>query len=76
MAIFRWSAPPEQVADTIEHWHKAGGADGFNIMIDVLPDGLSELVSEVVPLLQKRGVFRTEIAGETLRENLGLGVYE
>jgi FMN-dependent oxidoreductase (nitrilotriacetate monooxygenase family) len=66
----------EQVADTIEHWHKAGAADGFNIMIDVLPDGLSELVSEVVPLLQKRGVFRTEIAGETLRENLGLGVYE
>ncbi len=67
---------PEQVADTIEHWHKAGAADGFNIMIDVLPDGLSELVSEVVPLLQKRGIFRTEIAGETLRENLGLGVYE
>jgi alkanesulfonate monooxygenase SsuD/methylene tetrahydromethanopterin reductase-like flavin-dependent oxidoreductase (luciferase family) len=63
---------PEQVANKIASWHDAGAADGFNLMIDVLPDGLDAFVSEVVPLLQKRGVFRTEPAGSTLRANLGI----
>ena len=64
---------PEQVADLIETWHREGAVDGFNLMIDVLPDGLRDFVAEVVPLLQRRGAFRTDYAGETFRANLGLG---
>ncbi|SDV48942.1 LLM class flavin-dependent oxidoreductase [Chitinasiproducens palmae] len=63
---------PEQVADHIAHWHREGAVDGFNLMIDVLPDGLEDLVEQVVPLLQRRGLFRDEYAGRTLRANLGL----
>ena len=65
---------PGQIANKIEQWYGAGAADGFNLMIDVLPDGLGDFVDEVVPLLQKRGIFRTDFAGETLRANLGLEV--
>lgn len=63
---------PEQVADTLEHWFRAGAADGFNIMPDVFPSGVEVFVDQVVPLLQKRGVFRREYTGSTLREHLGL----
>jgi FMN-dependent oxidoreductase (nitrilotriacetate monooxygenase family) len=62
----------EQVADTIELWHRERAVDGFNLMIDELPSGLESFVSEVVPLLQKRGLFHTDYRGETLRSNLGL----
>ena len=63
---------PTQVADTIEQWWRAGAADGFNLMIDVMPDGLQRFVESVVPILQKRGLFHTAYAGTTLRDNLGL----
>ncbi|SPO67040.1 LLM class flavin-dependent oxidoreductase [Pseudomonas sp. JV241A] len=63
---------PEQVADTLEHWFRAGAADGFNIMPDMFPSGVEVFVDEVVPLLQKRGVFRHEYQGGTLRDHLGL----
>lgn len=63
---------PEQVSALIEEWYREGAADGFNLMIDVLPDGLSAFVDEVVPLLRRRGVFRSDYRGETLRANLGL----
>jgi alkanesulfonate monooxygenase SsuD/methylene tetrahydromethanopterin reductase-like flavin-dependent oxidoreductase (luciferase family) len=63
---------PEQVADFIETWHREGAADGFNLMIDVLPSGLRDVVEQVVPLLQRRGVFHRHYPGTTLRENLGL----
>ncbi|MBF4208149.1 LLM class flavin-dependent oxidoreductase [Pseudomonas donghuensis] len=63
---------PEQVADTLEHWFRAGAADGFNIMPDMFPSGVEVFVDEVVPLLQKRGVFRHEYQGSTLRDHLGL----
>ncbi|MGF6594570.1 LLM class flavin-dependent oxidoreductase [Pseudomonas sp. 2835] len=63
---------PEQVADTLEHWFRAGAADGFNIMPDMFPSGVEVFVDQVVPLLQKRGVFRQEYQGSTLREHLGL----
>ncbi len=63
---------PEQVADFIESWHRAGAADGFNLMIDELPSGLRAFVDEVVPLLQRRGVFQSDYRGDTLRSNLGL----
>ncbi|RMX06453.1 LLM class flavin-dependent oxidoreductase [Corticibacter populi] len=63
---------PEQVADDIEHWFKAGAADGFNLMPGLLPSGLQDFVEQVVPILQKRGLFRTDYEGSTLREHLGL----
>ncbi|WP_243794669.1 LLM class flavin-dependent oxidoreductase [Saccharopolyspora gloriosae] len=63
---------PEQIADTIEHWFRNGAADGFNLMPDVLPSGLETFVDHVVPELRRRGLFRTEYTGTTLREHLGL----
>lgn len=62
----------EQVADTIEEWFTRGAADGFNIMPAVLPSGLERFVDEVVPILQARGLFRTEYAETTLRGHYGL----
>jgi len=63
---------PEQIADDIEHWFRHGAADGFNLMPDALPGGLQDFVDGVVPILQQRGLFRTEYAGHTLREHFGL----
>ncbi len=65
---------PEQIADDIEIWFRAGAADGFNIMPGLLPSGLQDFVDGVVPILQKRGLFRTEYTGHTLRDHLGLPV--
>ena len=63
---------PEQVADLIQTWFENGAADGFNVMPPVLPTGLTDFVDQVVPILQRRGLFREEYEGRTLRENLGL----
>ncbi len=63
---------PEAIADDIEAWFRAGAADGFNLMPDVLPDGLETFVDGVVPILQRRGLFRRDYAGATLRDHLGL----
>jgi FMN-dependent oxidoreductase (nitrilotriacetate monooxygenase family) len=63
---------PEQVADLIEGWFADGAADGFNVMPPLLPAQLDVFSAEVVPLLQRRGLFRTEYAGSTLREHYGL----
>ena len=67
-----FSGTPEQVADAIEQWWQAGAADGFNVMPPVLPSGLERFVEHVVPILQRRGLFRTEYEGETLRDHYGL----
>jgi FMN-dependent oxidoreductase (nitrilotriacetate monooxygenase family) len=67
-----FSGTPEQVAEALEQWWLAGAADGFNIMPPVLPSGLSHFVDHVVPILQRRGLFRTEYEGRTLREHYGL----
>jgi FMN-dependent oxidoreductase (nitrilotriacetate monooxygenase family) len=67
-----FAGTPEQVADAIQRWYDLGAADGFNIMPAVLPSGLSAFVDHVVPLLQARGLFRTEYEGRTLRDNYGL----
>ncbi|MFE6860727.1 LLM class flavin-dependent oxidoreductase [Nocardia sp. NPDC057668] len=61
-----------QVADIIEEWFTRGAADGFNIMPAVLPSGLDRFVDEVVPILQQRGLFRTEYSASTLRGHYGL----
>jgi N-acetyl-S-(2-succino)cysteine monooxygenase len=63
---------PTDIADALEQWFTAGAADGFNILPLTFPRGLQELVDLVIPELQRRGLFRTEYEGHTLRENLGL----
>ena len=63
---------PGQIADAMESWFREGGADGFNLFLHYLPGSLEEFVDHVVPLLQRRGLFRTEYTGTTLREHLGL----
>lgn len=63
---------PEQIADQLQEWFDNEAADGFNIMPPVFPSGLTDFVELVIPELQKRGIFRTEYEGATLRENLGL----
>ena len=60
------------IADALEEWYRGGAADGFNIMPQVLPQGLAEFAEFVVPELQRRGLFRSQYEGSTLRENLGL----
>jgi alkanesulfonate monooxygenase len=63
---------PAQVADHMERWFKEGGCEGFNLMPPFLPGGLDDFVELVLPELRRRGLFRTEYEGRTLREHLGL----
>jgi FMN-dependent oxidoreductase (nitrilotriacetate monooxygenase family) len=63
---------PLQVADEIQLWFENGAADGFNIMPPWLPGGFEAFADEVVPILQSRGLFRTEYSARTLRGHFGL----
>src|SRR5450432_3568522 len=63
---------PKSIADSMEEWLIGEGCDGFNVMFPFVPEGLDDFVDKVVPELQRRGLFRTEYEGKTLRENLGL----
>ena len=63
---------PAMIADQMEEWLLGAGRDGFNVMFPYLPEGLEDFVDRVVPELQRRGLFRREYEGTTLRENLGL----
>jgi FMN-dependent oxidoreductase (nitrilotriacetate monooxygenase family) len=63
---------PERIADLIEDWVQSGAADGFNVMPPVLPGILDDFIEQVVPILQKRGLFRHEYATSTLRGHYGL----
>ncbi|WP_232244128.1 LLM class oxidoreductase [Oligella ureolytica] len=63
---------PEAIADKMEHWFCNEGADGFNLMPSALPDSFDDFAEQVIPILQKRGIFRREYTGNTLREHLGL----
>ncbi|WP_040688733.1 LLM class flavin-dependent oxidoreductase [Nocardia vinacea] len=67
-----FAGTPEQVADTIEDWFRNGAADGFNVMPPYYPGGLEVFAEQVVPILQRRGLFRTEYTGTTLRDHFGL----
>ena len=69
---YLFAGTAEQVADLIEDWFLDGAADGFNLMPPLLPTMLDIFIDEVVPLLQRRGLFRTEYQGTTLREHYGL----
>jgi FMN-dependent oxidoreductase (nitrilotriacetate monooxygenase family) len=68
--IFR--GDPVQVADKLEAWYRGKACDGFMIAAPVVPTGMERFTQLVIPILQKRGLFRTEYEGRTLRENLGL----
>src|SRR6516162_8209155 len=63
---------PAMIADQMEEWLFGEACDGFNIMFPYVPGGLDDFVSQVVPELQRRDLFRREYEGNTLRENLGL----
>ncbi|WP_242481771.1 LLM class flavin-dependent oxidoreductase [Paracraurococcus ruber] len=63
---------PAMIADEMQEWLETEACDGFNVMFPYLPQGLEEFVDRVVPELQRRGIFRRDYEGTTLRENLGL----
>jgi FMN-dependent oxidoreductase (nitrilotriacetate monooxygenase family) len=60
------------VADQLQHWFEDGACDGFNFLPAVYPTSFDEIMEKLVPELQRRGLFRTEYEGRTLRENLGV----
>jgi FMN-dependent oxidoreductase (nitrilotriacetate monooxygenase family) len=72
MAGNMFKGDPIQVADVMEAWYRGKGCDGFMIAAPVVPTGLERFTRLVVPELQRRGLFRQEYEGSTLRENLGL----
>ncbi|MBV8133946.1 MAG: LLM class flavin-dependent oxidoreductase [Alphaproteobacteria bacterium] len=69
---FVTAGTPEQIAELIEDWFTDGAADGFNVMPPLLPAQLDVFSAEVLPILQRRGLFRTEYTGTMLREHYGL----
>ena len=71
-----FAGTPEQVAAVMEEWFNDGAADGFNVMPPVLPAMLEVFIAEVIPLLQRRGLFRTAYEGEMLRAHYGLAAPE
>ena len=70
VAIPQVIGTPEQVAKEIEHAWRETGCYGFNLSPTTNPDSVDDFVDQVVPILQKRGVYRTEYEGETFRQNL------
>ncbi len=63
---------PKTIADEMEEWIETEASDGFTVMFPYLPGGLDDFCQLVVPELQRRGLYRREYEGKTLRENLGL----
>lgn len=66
---------PETIADELQRWFENGAADGF-VLFEPIPGQLDVFVERVIPILQQRGLFRTDYEGATLREHLGLQVPE
>jgi FMN-dependent oxidoreductase (nitrilotriacetate monooxygenase family) len=62
----------KQIADEMDQYVQADACDGFILVPHLTPHGLDDFVDQVVPLLQERGVYRTEYTGRTLREHLGI----
>jgi alkanesulfonate monooxygenase SsuD/methylene tetrahydromethanopterin reductase-like flavin-dependent oxidoreductase (luciferase family) len=62
----------QTIADEMQQWLEQRGSDGFTVNFPYLPAGLDDFCEKVIPELQRRGIFRTEYQGATLRENLGL----
>ncbi|GAA3905587.1 NtaA/DmoA family FMN-dependent monooxygenase [Microbacterium invictum] len=60
------------IADEMEHWFRNAACDGFTIIPPYMPEGVTRICRELVPELQRRGIFRTEYPGTTLRDTLGI----
>lgn len=71
-----FAGTPTDIADELQSWFDNGAADGFNIMPPYLPGGLEVFVDRVVPILQERGLFRTDYTATTLRGHYGLAPVE
>ncbi len=71
-SVTRFIGTPEQFAASRVAWQESQACDGFNLLPSVLPNDLDLLIDRVIPLLQRRGVVRSEYTGKTLREHLGL----
>ena len=69
---FTTSGTPEQIAGIIEDWFRSGAADGFNVMPPILPSQFDVFAAEVLPILRRRGLFREDYEGVTLRDHFGL----
>lgn len=65
---------PKQIADTFEDWYASKACDGFVMSMPTMPLGLRNFVAYVIPELRRRGLFRTEYSGTTLRANMGLRI--
>ncbi|MDB5379298.1 MAG: nitrilotriacetate monooxygenase [Rubritepida sp.] len=65
---------PERIADVMQEWFEGKACDGFTLMFPFYPKPLEDFCCHVVPELQRRGIFRTEYEGRTLRENLGISM--
>ena len=63
---------PHRIADTLQEWFEGGAADGFNILPAYFPGGFADFVDLVIPELQRRGLFRHDYEGTTLRDHFGL----
>jgi len=63
---------PKMIADQMEEWLVTRATDGFTLQFPYLPQGLDDVVDRLIPELQRRGIFRRQYEGKTLRENLGL----
>lgn len=62
----------ETVADEMQKWLDEDASDGFTVVLPYLPQGLDDVAEKLVPELQRRGIFRKDYEGSTLREHLGL----
>ncbi|WP_343676262.1 LLM class flavin-dependent oxidoreductase [Paraburkholderia heleia] len=69
---FAFVGTATSIADEMQEWLETEASDGFNVMFPWIPGGLDEVVDKLVPELQRRGLFRREYEGHTLREHLGL----
>ena len=69
---FALRGTPVQVADVLERWFQEGAADGFNLLPNIVPGSITDVVDMVLPELRRRGLFREDYEGSTLRENLSL----
>ena len=69
---FAFVGTATSIADEMQEWLETEASDGFNVMFPWIPGGLDEVVDRLVPELQRRGLFRREYQGRTLREHLGL----
>lgn len=71
-SILEMIGTPAMIADQMQAWLESRACDGFNVMFPYLPAGLDDFVEQVVPQLQRRGIFRSHYQGHTLRSHLGL----